>query len=207
MVRGRHAMAVRSFLASHPGVKIDLKLDDGFIDLIDQGIDVAVRIGDLVDSGLIARRIGTAERALVASRKYLRTLPKGVGLPRSPADLARHNCIVYTELAARGDWTFVAGSGASAAVGTVATMRVTGNLQTNSSEVIRAAVLAGMGISYSPTWLFREELASGELQILLPDWPMRPLPLHLVSPAQRRHSAKVKAFGEHVAGALAMEQT
>jgi DNA-binding transcriptional LysR family regulator len=198
---------VRSFLVSHPGVKIDLKLDDGFIDLIDQGIDVAVRIGDLVDSGLIARRIGTAERALVASRKYLRTLPKGVGLPRSPADLARHNCIVYTELAARGDWTFVAGSGASAAVGTVVTLRVAGNLQTNSSEVIRAAVLTGMGISYSPTWLFREELASGELQILLPDWPMRPLPLHLVSPAQRRHSAKVKAFGEHVASALAMEQT
>jgi DNA-binding transcriptional LysR family regulator len=198
---------VRSFLASHPGVKIDLKLDDGFIDLIDQGIDVAVRIGDLVDSGLIARRIGTAERALVASRKYLRTLPKGVGLPRSPADLARHNCIVYTELAARGDWTFVAGSGASAAVGTVVTLRVAGNLQTNSSEVIRAAVLTGMGISYSPTWLFREELASGELQILLPDWPMRPLPLHLVSPAQRRHSAKVKAFGEHVASALAMEKT
>ena len=197
---------VRSFLASHPDVKIDLKLDDGFIDLIDQGIDVAVRIGDLVDSGLIARRIGTAERALVASRKYLRTLPKGVGLPRSPADLAQHNCIVYTELAARGDWTFVAGSGASAAVGTVVTLRVAGNLQTNSSEVIRAAVLAGMGISYSPTWLFREELASGELQILLPDWPMRPLPLHLVSPAQRRHSAKVKAFGEHVASALAMEQ-
>jgi DNA-binding transcriptional LysR family regulator len=198
---------VRSFLASHPDVKIDLRLDDGFIDLIDQGIDVAVRIGDLVDSGLIARRIGTAERALVASRNYLRALPKGVGLPRTPADLAQHNCIVYTELAARRDWTFLAGSGASAAVGTVLTLRVEGNLQTNSSEVIRAAVLAGMGISYSPTWLFREEIASGELQVLLPDWPMRPLPLHLVSPAQRLHSTKVKAFGEHVASAMALAQT
>lgn len=74
-----------------------------------------------------------------------------------------------------------------------------GNLQTNSSEVIRASVLSGMGIGYSPTWLFEDEMAAGELQVLLPDWPAPPLPIHIVSPPQRRQSAKVLAFAQHVA--------
>ena len=90
---------VKSFLAAHPGVKIDLRLNDGFIDLVEQGIDVAVRIGELSDSSLVARRIGTSKRVLVASRKYLRSLPKGVKAPRVPQDLLQLNCIVYTELA------------------------------------------------------------------------------------------------------------
>jgi DNA-binding transcriptional LysR family regulator len=190
---------VQRFLREHPGVRIDLKLNDGFVDLVEQGVDVAVRIGDLADSGLLARRIGTAYRALLASRGYLRGLPRGLKPPRDPADLVRHNCIVYTELAQRGDWTFVAGNGANAPVGSTRTVRAEGSLQTNSSEVVRASVLAGMGISYSPTWLFGPEIESGEVQVLLPDWTMRPLPIHLVSPAQRRHAAKVRAFGEFVA--------
>jgi DNA-binding transcriptional LysR family regulator len=78
------------------------------------------------------------------------------------------------------------------------TIRAQGNLQTNSSEVIRASVLSGMGIGYSPTWLFEDEMARGEMQVLLPDWPAPPLPIHLVSPAQRRQSAKVQAFASHL---------
>ena len=194
---------VQSFLAAHPQVKIDLKLNDGFIDLVEQGMDVAVRIGELPDSGLIARRVGTTRRALVASRAYLRRLPKGLKRPRLPHDLTQHNCIVYTELAARNAWEFIAGPGALEAPGTTQVVRVHGNLQTNSSEIARASVLAGMGIGYSPTWLFDAELASGELQVLLPDWPAPDMPIHLISPPQRRHSTKVKAFGEHVATVLA----
>ena len=79
------------------------------------------------------------------------------------------------------------------------TIRALGNLQTNSSEVIRAAVLSGMGIGYSPTWLFEHEMAAGELQVLLPDWPAPPLPIHIVSPPERRQSAKVQTFAQHVA--------
>ena len=189
---------VKTFLAAHPGVKVDLRLNDGFIDLVEQGIDVAVRIGELADSTLIARRVGTMKRSLFASRKYIRSLPKGTKLPRVPDDLLHHNCIVYTELATHNAWTFIAGPGAAVAVGTSVTVSAHGNLQTNSSEVVRAAVLTGMGIGYSPTWLFEGEIGSGELQILLPDWPTTPLPVHLVSPIQRRNSAKVKAFAEHV---------
>ena len=78
-----------------------------------------------------------------------------------------------------------------------------GNLQTNSSEVIRASVLAGIGIGFSPTWLFEEELTTGAAQHLLPDWEAAAIPVHLVSPAERRQSAKVRAFADHVSQALA----
>lgn len=194
---------VQQFFARHPDVKVDLKLHDGFVDLVEQGIDVAVRIGELGDSGLVARRVGTTQRAVVCTRAYLRKLPRGLKRPRAPEDLQRHNCIVYTELATRDAWTFTAGPGALAAMGTTQVVRVAGNLQTDSSEIARASVLAGMGIGYSPRWLFDAELASGEVEVLLPDWPAPDLPIHLVSPAQRRHSSKVKAFGDAVAKALA----
>ena len=179
---------VKTFLAKHPQVKIDLRLNDGFIDLVEEGIDVAVRIGELSDSSMVARRIGTTQRVLISSRQYLRAMPKGLKVPREPQDLLQHNCIVYSELATQNAWTFTAGPGAPAAEGSQVTIRAQGNLQTNSSEVIRASVLSGMGIGYSPTWLFEDELASGELQVLLPDWPAPPLPIHLVSPPQRRNS-------------------
>jgi DNA-binding transcriptional LysR family regulator len=192
---------VKTFLAAHPDVKIDLRLNDGFIDLVEQGIDVAVRIGELSDSSLIARRIGNSKRVLVASRKYLRSLPRGVKTPRVPQDLSSLNCIVYTELATQNAWSFTAGAGAPVEVGSVVTVRAQGNLQTNSSEVVRAAVLSGMGIGFSPTWLFEDEMAEGELQVLLPDWPARSIPVHLISPSQRRQSAKVRAFADHLAAA------
>lgn len=190
---------IQSFLAQHRDVKIDLRLHDNFIDLVELGIDVAVRIGDLPDSSLVARRVGTAQRMLMAHRDYLRALPRGMKAPATPEDLARHNCIVYTELAMRNAWTLRAGAGAQDPVGTMRAIRVEGNLQTNSSEVIRAAVLGGMGIAYSPTWLFEEELANGEVQRILPDWETLPVPIQLVSPRERRHSGKVKAFADHVA--------
>ena len=189
---------VTTFLAAHPNVKIDLKLNDGFIDLVEAGIDVAIRIGELADSSLVASRIGTTKRVLIASRTYLNSLPKGLEVPREPQDLLQHNCIVYSELATQNAWTFTAGPHASADNGSQVTILSQGNLQTNSSEVIRASVLSGMGIGYSPTWLFEDVMASGDLQILLPDWPTPALPIHLVSPPQRRQSAKVQAFVRHL---------
>ena len=81
-------------------------------------------------------------------------------------------------------------------------VRVQGNIQTNSSEVIRSAVIGGMGIGYAPTWLFESELASGEVIRIMPDWDSPQSPIHLVSPAARKHSAKVRAFGDHIADAL-----
>jgi DNA-binding transcriptional LysR family regulator len=194
---------VQSFLTEHRGVKIDLRLSDGFVDLVEQGVDVAVRLGELSDSSLIARRVGTTRRLLVAHRNYLRSQPKQRKAPRVPEDLLHHNCLVYTGVPWRNSWSFTAGPGAPEPVGTTRVVRVEGNLQTNSSEVMRTSVLTGMGIGYSPTWLFDQELASGEVQHLLPDWEAAAIPIHLVSPRERRHSAKVNAFAEYVAKAMA----
>lgn len=192
---------VQSFLAKHTSVRVDLRLNDAFIDLVEQGVDIAVRLGDLPDSRLVARRIATVPRWVVAHRDYLRRLRWNV--PRSPKDLLYHNCIVYTEVPRRDIWELTAGPGASERSASAHAVRVQGNLQTNSTEAIRSAVLAGMGVGFSPTWLFEEELARGAVQQLLPGWEAARIPIHLVSPPERSQSAKVRAFAEHVARALA----
>ncbi|URI07016.1 LysR family transcriptional regulator [Aquincola tertiaricarbonis] len=194
---------VQQFMAQHPGVRIDLRLHDGFIDLVEHGIDLAVRIGELADSSLVARRVATSRRAVLVSRRYLQSLPRALRTPRTPEDLQQLDCIVYTELATGNAWRFIAGPGAPVAAGTEVTLRAQGSFQTNSTEAVRAAVLAGMGIGYVPTWLLAEELATGEVRQLLPHWAAPALPLHLVSPAQRRQSAKVRAFSDHLAAAWA----
>ena len=194
---------VKDFLALHPQVKLDLRLDDALIDLVEQGIDLTVRFGKLADSGLIARQIAPTRRVLVAGREYLRRLPAAIPYPRQPQHLSAHNCIIYTEMAARNEWVFQAGPGAMATPGSTVKVQVDGNLQTNSSEVIRAAVIDNIGICHSPTWLFAAEIASGEVQVLLPDWLTQPVPVHLVSPSQRHQSARVRAFANYLAERLA----
>jgi DNA-binding transcriptional LysR family regulator len=189
---------VRDFLLAHPALRIELKLSDGFVDLVEQGIDVAVRIGALGESDhLVARRIGSTERSLFASRAYLASRPSRERRPRVPADLAQHACIVYTELATRNAWTLRRRDGADV------TVRVEPAFQTNSSEGVRAATLAGLGITYSPHWLLGDALAAGEVLRLLPAWSAPPLPIHLLSTPERRGAAKVRAFSDAVATALA----
>jgi DNA-binding transcriptional LysR family regulator len=188
---------VNRFLAAHPGLKIDFKLNDNIVDLVEQGIDVAVRIGNLPDSSLIARRVGSSRGVVVASRTYIEALSAGLSVPVVPDDLLRHPCIVYTELRTRNVWNFAGADGAAL------TVPVSGPLQTNNSEVVRAAVLSGMGIAAPPTWMFKDELASGEVQILLPNWSINPLPIHLVFAPHRQRAAKVRAFSEYMALALA----
>ena len=188
---------VRSFMRSHPDVIVDLKLDDGFVDLIEQGIDVAVRIGTLSDSSLVARRVATSQRMLVVGKRYLEQLPAGVHLPRIPQDLLQHPCLVYTELRMRNQWEFNTADGSSVSV------RVSGPLQTNNSEVLRSCLRDGLGIGYLPDWLIADLLVSGEVIQLMQDWLVNPIPIHLISPAARKHSAKVRAFNDHVANALA----
>jgi DNA-binding transcriptional LysR family regulator len=118
-------------------------------------------------------------------------------MPQIPEDLKGHPCIVYTELRSRNLWDFNTPDGSKVSV------RVTGPLQTNSSEILRAAVVDRLGIAYAPTWLFQDLIASREVVVLMPGWEPSPLPLHVVSPRERRHSAKVRAFSEHLSAALA----
>jgi len=188
---------VRSFLAAHPQVQVELRLADGFTDLVEHGIDIALRIGELADSGLVARRVGSTQRGVFAHRDHLAARPARRRLPKIPADLAQHDCIVYTELATRNLWHFTTADGSAVSV------RVQGRLQTNSSEGVRAATLAGLGVSYAPQWFFTDALAAGEIVRLLPEWSAPPLPIHLLTTPERRGAAKVRAFGDHVAAALA----
>ncbi|NIM40566.1 MAG: LysR family transcriptional regulator [Hydrogenophaga sp.] len=189
------------FLRLHPEVRVDLRLDDGFVDLVEEGVDVAVRIGELPDSSLVARRVGTTVRRVYAAPEYLSRVG-AAGSPREPLDLLAHECIVYTGLATRHHWSFTAGQGASQPPGTQQTVGVTGRLQCNNSEVVREAVLAGLGVAHTPCWLFGAEALNHQVIELLPGWYSPDLPIHLVSPAQRRQSAKVRAFGDHVAARL-----
>jgi len=183
---------VQSFLDSHPAVRIDLRLSDGFTDLVEQGIDVAVRLGDLPDSSLVARKIGVSRRVLVAHPAYFARLPGGGPKLEHPRDLTAHNCVVYTEVATQNVWEFIGRNGDAEHI------RVAGNLQTNSSEAIRAAALSGLGVCHAPNWLLSDELASGAVTTLLPEWRARPIPIHAVYPAHRRHVAKIEAFISHI---------
>lgn len=182
---------VQDFMAQHPLVQIDLQLADGFVDVVAQGLDAVVRVGDLNDSSLLAQRVGTAQRSVVASRALAAQLNREGRLPVHPQELAAHDCVVYTGLSAPGTWVFDAVHGAQAS-GT--RVRVQGRFSTSSTELVREAVLAGMGIGFTPDWIFSHELANGEVVRLLPQFSPHPLPIHVMYPDSRRHSAKLAAF-------------
>lgn len=173
-----------AFYARHPRLRVELQLDDGFVDLVSAGIDVAFRVGELKDSGLIARRIGTAHRATLASPAYL----ERHGEPQHPEELARHNCLIYTGLVKLNEWSYEDAQGRQLSV------RVGGNFESNSSEAIRQATLEGIGINYAPVWNLAEDLRAGLVRQVLPGFRPPPLPLHVVFQPTRRPSLKVNSF-------------
>ncbi|UIN54797.1 LysR family transcriptional regulator [Pseudomonas kribbensis] len=191
---GRLQIASRlaDFLQRYPQVQVDLQLSDQNLDLVSEGLDVSLRIGDLNDSGMIARRIGTTHRLTVATPDYLRRQ----GHPQSPQDLAQHNCLQFNLLSTQNLWTYEKD-------GQHHDVRIQGNAQSNNSEAIREMVLGGLGISLSPVWLFSEDLKAGRVIALLQDYQTRSLPIHAVSPVNRRQSARVNAFVDFMTRALA----
>ncbi|HEY1057564.1 MAG TPA: LysR family transcriptional regulator [Limnobacter sp.] len=166
-----------------PKLKVDLQLDDSFVDLVAAGIDVAFRVGELKDSRLIARRMGTVTRAAIASPAYLAAR----GEPKTPSDLRHHNALIYTGIANPNQWVFYSRSNAPIEVA------VEGNFQSNSSEAIRQAVLEGVGITYSPLWIYGDDLRSGRVQVILARYQPSALPLNVVFQPARRPSLKVNS--------------
>jgi DNA-binding transcriptional LysR family regulator len=185
---------LRRFMDRHPGLELDLVLSDGFVDLVGEGVDLAVRVGLLPDSGLVARRIGTTERVTVGSPDYFARFPE----PLTPGDLERHDCVVYTGLATGHVWHFE-GPGGPLSV------PVRGRLRANNSEAVREAVLAGLGIAVVPVWLLSREIDAGSARIVLRDFAPRPLPIHAVWPARRHLPAKVRAFADFLAAEFALD--
>jgi LysR family transcriptional regulator for bpeEF and oprC len=180
--------AMPAFMARFPGIELELRLGDNYIDLIAEGVDVAIRGGVLKDSALRARRIGTSERVCVASADYLARH----GVPRQPADLLQHQCILYTLLAGAGGWPFRDGD-----------VAVQGRLRVNSLEAVRRAVRSDMGIGYLPSWMVIDELRSGALQAVLGAHAVKQTPLNAVYAADRFLPHRATVFIDFIAAVFA----
>src|SRR5471030_1325863 len=178
------------FLALYPELHIDLVCNDRIVDLIEDGFDVALRLTrDLPDSTLIARRLASSQVMPVASPAYLQRH----GTPRTPADLLRHNCLVYTQAARPNDWSFTDADGARD------TVTVQGTLQANTGMALRKAALAGLGIASTASFIVHEDLKRGDLVRVLPGHAMRPRALYALYPQNRHLSPKVRVFVDFAA--------
>jgi DNA-binding transcriptional LysR family regulator len=175
------------FLARHPGIEVELTLNDRFVDLLEEGYDVAVRIGRLADSSLIARRLATTRFVCAASPAYLAR----AGAPCQPTDLTGHNCLRYSLHRQPDDWAF--GRGAEHV-----SVRIKGNLKANNGDALRSAALEGLGIVYIPDFIVGDDLERGLLVPLLPDWQTPEIPIHAVFPPQRHASAKLRVFVDYL---------
>ncbi len=188
----RHVMPhMKDFLNAYPDIRLDATLTDATVDLIEAGMDVAVRIGALPDSSLIARRLASQRRLLVASPAYLQDRPP----PRQPGDLARHQCLAFA-LQQAGAWFYRdAGDPAAEPV----EVPVNGHFRANDSEALRDAALSGLGIAVLPTWLIGSDIAMQRLVPVLPawEWLIAPGPeraIWVVYPPKKIVSPKVRAF-------------
>jgi len=191
------APALPDLLSRYPRLTVDIDFSDRFVDLVDEGVDVAIRIGELPDSTLIARRLATAALILVASPGYLETK----GQPERPADLAEHTCLLYRGRSGPRYWKLGAGADGGE------TIRVDGPLVANNGDALKAAALAGLGIARLPSFLLDDALAAGTLQEVLPEYRPQSLPVHAVYLPNRHLSAKVRYFvdflAERFAGSVA----
>jgi DNA-binding transcriptional LysR family regulator len=179
---------VQGFLERYPDIRFDLTLSDRFVDLVEDGADLAIRIGQVNDPALIVHRLGITQRVTVAAPSYFRDRPE----PQTPEALVEHNCIIYTRLATGNEWHFQQPTG-----GTTQVM-VKGNFQTDNSAAIREAVLSGVGIAVCPVWLFGELLTSSGLSVILKDYQPTPLPIYAIYRRGRFVSAKVRCFIEYL---------
>jgi len=177
------APAVMALLARHPQVTANLLLTDHLVNLVEAGIDVAVRIGRLADSSLVARRLGAIPRVVCAAPDYLARR----GTPGAPDALAGHDCIRFTDLTPGREWPFVAG-------GVERRVKVSGPLATNNGDVAIAAAEAGLGFVMVLGYQVEAQLASGALVRVLREFEPPPSPVQAVYPSGRLVPAKLRAF-------------
>lgn len=172
------------FLAAHPAVKAELMLFDRVVDLLDEGMDAAIRIGHLRDSSLVAVPLGTTRRVVCASPGYLRR----AGTPRLPADLAGHRCLQFLGVAPGAEWEFADSDGKPLRV------PVKGLLATNQIDVALDACRKGLGCGVFLDYQVRDALAAGKLRRILQAYEPAPIPVQLVYPHSRLLSSRVRSF-------------
>jgi DNA-binding transcriptional LysR family regulator len=175
--------AIASFLARHAQVKFDVSLSDRIVDIVEEGFDLAIRIGGTGAQNLVARKLGEARLVPCASPDYIAKR----GAPAAPEDLARHNCLTY-EYALRDVWTF------RDAAGRERTVRVAGSLNSNNGDLNAAAAVQGVGIALEPDFIVNSELKSGKLVPVLESFEAPASPIYAVYPSRRFLPVKVRAF-------------
>ena len=189
---GRHLVpVVNAFLAEHPDVRADVTLHDRNLDLIESELHVAVRIGALADSSLLARRVGSVRRVTVASPDYLARR----GEPKTPADLADHDTILTTVISASPEWRFEAG-------GRPRAVRLDPRLRINDVEAALTAVLTGQGVGRALSYQVADEVADGRLIRLLRGFEPQPLPVQILTAGGRFMPPLVRAFLDYAAPRL-----
>ncbi|HUC16790.1 MAG TPA: LysR family transcriptional regulator [Acetobacteraceae bacterium] len=184
------------FLAAHPDLVMDIILDDRVIGLVEEGIDIALRMGSLGDSSLTARKLASAPRRVVGTASYFAR----AGVPATPAELATHAAVIYTQDGGSGSWRFRQGA-------TETSVDMKGPIRVSAAEGVRAGVLAGMGLAVASEWMFSPELASGEVRAVLSEWSLLPTDLWAVYPTGRMPSAKARAFAAFVVAALRQDHS
>jgi DNA-binding transcriptional LysR family regulator len=186
------APALPRFLEAYPDVSVDLHLSDATIDLVGMGFDAALRIAALPDSSLVARRLRSVKRYVVAAPSYLARR----GRPTHPGHLAEHSCLGYAYLPTPDTWRFVNAAGEEASI------RPAGPLRVNNADALMPALIAGQGLAVMPDFIARDALADGRLEPVMPDWSPPPIALHLVMPPGGPRPARVEALTAFLAEAL-----
>lgn len=181
--------AVADFLREEPEVTLDLRLDDRFVNLVEEGIDMAVRIGRLTDSSLVARKLSITSQVVCASPAYL----KQHGEPEVPEDLTAHNCLLYAYLESANVWRFQAADGREIPVA------VSGSLRANNGILESAAAVAGLGVLMAPAFYVGELLRRGELKRILARYRLPDLGIYAVYPQREHVPPKVRAFVDFLA--------
>nr|HEX4317148.1 LysR family transcriptional regulator [Kofleriaceae bacterium] len=179
------------FLDQHPELELDFVLDDRSVDLLEGGIDVALRMGHLADSTLTARRIADSPRVVVGTPAYF----ERTGIPTTPAELVDHQAIIYDQRAGGTTWEFHADDVA-------ATVTTRGRFRVTAAEGLREAVFAHLGFAIASQWMFEPELTRGDVIAVLADWKLPSIPLWALVPTGRQPNAKIRSFVDFVATTL-----
>lgn len=182
------APLLAEFLRRHRSVSVELLLLDRAVDMIEEDIHVSLRVGHLPDSQLVTRKLADIQMIVCASPGYL----KRVGVPQSPADLSRHDCLVFSEAPGVGEWRFKADKKRECKI------RVSGRLWMNSLDALVSAAKDGAGIVRVPSWQVRADLVAGRLRRILVDHEPPPAPVHLLFPSSRLAAPRMRVFVDYL---------
>lgn len=178
------APAIAAYMESFPEVNVELVLQAGYIDLIEEGFDLAIHLDEMRDSSLIARKLGSSQRVVCGSPQYF----EKHGIPKTPDDLRKHNCLTSSSMPPRDQWQFSIPGGETTVV------KVSGNMEANVADALRMAAIAGLGLVLLPTYMVGQDIRKGRLMPVLTDYVPAPLEIHAVYPHRKHLSAKVRTF-------------